>query len=197
MFSGIIRACEPIVHIDERNGIRRYTIQVPLDWQLSIGESVAVDGVCSTVVGVGSPHMSVEYMPETLRITTLKSKEKNDIVNLERSLLLGDFVSGHLVSGHVDTTGIITETRTEEDSHVLTIAHPTEYAQYIIPKGSIAINGVSLTVIDPLKDCFSVAVIPHTWTHTNLSTLTAGSRVNLEYDMIAKYVAQHISHGKA
>ncbi len=195
MFTGIISAVQPIVQIDDAGEIRRCTIQLPHDWKLSVGESINVDGVCSTVVAVGSAQFTVEYIPETLRVTTLKQKAQNDVVNLERSLRLNDLVSGHLVTGHVDTTGIVEAIHEEGESRILMIVHPAINARFLISKGSIAVNGVSLTVIDPEGDHFSVAIIPHTLEQTNIGQCHVGSVVNLEYDMLAKYVAQQISHG--
>jgi riboflavin synthase len=195
MFTGIISAYQPILQITDANSIRTCKIGKPSDWRLDIGESASVDGVCSTVVSVSDTDFVVEYMPETLRVTTLNFRIKNDSVNLERSLRLQDVVSGHLVTGHVDATGTISAIRADGDAHVLTITHAVENSRYLISKGSVAVNGISLTVVDPHDTQFSVAIIPHTWKQTNLHLLHIGERVNLEYDMLAKYVAQNILHG--
>jgi riboflavin synthase len=194
MFTGIISACSPINNIVERNGIRVLTIALPPQWDIQIGESIAVDGVCSTIVSVTPQDFVVEYMPESLRITTLKSKQKNGIVNLERSLRLHDVVSGHLVSGHIDCVATVSGIEQDQGSHVLTITYPERFASYLISKGSGAINGISLTVVDVSETQFSVAIIPHTWEYTTLQTLVVNDSVNIEFDQVAKYIAKHLSH---
>jgi len=188
MFTGIIAACQKIQKIVDENAMRHMTIALPSDWQLHIGESVNVDGVCSTVVAIGAADFTVTYMPETLRLTTLSTKQDYDNVNLERSLRLNDLVSGHLVSGHSDSLATVASMHQDGDSMVLTFEYPKEFAKYVVPKGSVAINGVSLTVINPTDRQFSVAIIPHTWEHTNLSALREVDTVNVEYDLIAKYL---------
>lgn len=188
MFGGIIAASEPIRECEYQNAGARFVIQKPFSWDSSIGESIAVDGVCSTVINSTRDSFVVQYIPETLRVTNLISKQKNDIVNLERSLRLNDFVSGHLVTGHIDTTGRVERVDIDGDSHVLTIVHPKEFRRFLIHKGSVALNGISLTVIDPIEDRFSVAIIPHTWEQTNCRQLRVNDVVNIEYDQVAKYL---------
>lgn len=194
MFSGIITTNKPITDIRDHDGMRECSIAVPAGWNIQVGESISVDGVCSTVASVAEQDFTVAYMPETLRLTTLNGVAKNGMVNLERSMKLSDLLSGHLVSGHIDCTGIVSEITPEGDSHRLTISYPSTFAPYLIQKGSVAVNGVSLTVIDPVDTIFSVAIIPHTWTHTTMHLLHVGDAVNLEFDMIAKYISKQLSH---
>lgn len=194
MFTGIIASTQPIQAIQEKNGNKLFRIATPKDWQFAIGESVNVDGVCSTVIEQTDDAFTVEYMPETLKLTTLGDAQQSTSVNLERSLTLGDMLSGHIVSGHVDATGVVQAIEQEGESYRVTITH-TE-PQYLIHKGSVTINGVSLTVIEPDESSFTVALIPHTWDNTNLSDLTVGSHVNLEYDLFAKYALKQNAYGR-
>lgn len=193
MFTGIIATTQPVTRIVESNGNTIFTITKPADWTLAVGESVCVDGVCSTVLSSVNDSFDVEYMPETLRLTTLAQKVTGDKLNLERSITLNDVLSGHMVAGHVDTTGTLAAIEKDGGSYRLTITHDTP--KYVISKGSITVNGISLTVIDPTDDAFTVAIIPHTWEQTNLSQLKEGSKVNLEYDMIAKYIERIQTYG--
>jgi riboflavin synthase len=193
MFTGIIAARQHILSIEEKNGNNLFLVETPPGWTFTIGESVNVDGVCSTVIEQSTDGYTVEYMPETLKVATLGESVPGDTVNLERSLTMGDMLSGHIVSGHVDAQGQLTTVVTEGDSHLMTFTHDSP--QYLIHKGSVTINGVSLTVIDPTETTFSVAIIPHTWDNTNLSKLSVGSKVNLEYDLFAKYAQQQAHYG--
>lgn len=193
MFTGIIGATQPVTTIVESEGNTTFTITKPADWTLAVGESVSIDGVCSTVLTKAQDSFDVEYIPETLRLTTLGDRTSGDRLNLERSITLNDVLSGHMVAGHVDATGTLAAIAKDGGSYRLTITHHNP--QYVISKGSIAVNGISLTVIDPTDDAFTVAIIPHTWEQTNLSQLQEGSRVNLEYDMIAKYIERIQNYG--
>lgn len=188
MFTGIVQSIQSIQSIIEINSNKRFIINRPLEWKMKIGESVNVDGVCSTVVSVDDNTFSVEYMPESLLRTTLDAKEVKNVVNLEQSLTLQNTLSGHFVYGHVDTTARIKKIKQEGGSHVLTLQHNSKNDKYIIQKGSITLNGISLTVINPTKGQFSVSIIPYTWEQTTMQNLKEGDAVNIEYDMIAKYI---------
>lgn len=193
MFTGIISAIAPIQKITLKNGNSIFSISLPPKWDLEIGESINVNGVCSTVIQYTDSSFDVEYMQETLRLTTMNEQVEGAFVNLEKSVTMQTALSGHIVSGHVDTTGVIQDIQQEGDSYRITVTH--DAPQYVIHKGSIAINGVSLTVIDPTDHLFSVALIPHTWQETQFSFLKEGERVNLEYDMIAKYIERYNIYG--
>ncbi|PIW37095.1 MAG: riboflavin synthase [Candidatus Kerfeldbacteria bacterium CG15_BIG_FIL_POST_REV_8_21_14_020_45_12] len=195
MFTGIIKACQEVASISKEGGILSVQIKLPNGWELEIGESINVNGVCSTVVIASQEHFVVEYMPETLKLTTIGQISHGDFVNLERSLTLTDLISGHLVSGHVDGVSEVIDVREDAGSFLITLAIPERGAKYLIHKGSVAVNGISLTVIDPTTSSFQVAIIPHTWKETNLHKLVAGDKVNLEYDIMAKYIERMQNYG--
>lgn len=169
----------------------------PAGWKLAKGESVAVDGVCSTVARYGRNHFEVEYMPETLAKTTASRFAKGDVVNLERSLRFGARLGGHLVQGHVDTTGTVCSVRRQGSSRIITIALPRRYGKFIARKGAICVNGVALTVVRAMKGRFSVALIPYTLRRTNAGLLKKGSAVNVEVDVFARYLAQLLENAYA
>jgi len=153
-----------------------------------LGDSIAVNGVCLTVVSFSAREFAVDVMPETLRRSNLMELKPGDPVNLERALALGGRLGGHLVSGHVDGIGRIAERRLEGNAVLFRFSVPSEVLRYIIPKGSVAVDGISLTVTDMGLDWFSVSVIPHTVSHTTLGRKREGEKVNLENDPIGKYV---------
>lgn len=160
---------------------------------LKIGDSVAVNGVCLTVVRQGSNSFTVDVMPETTRLTIIGELKPGDRVNLERTLRLMDGLDGHIVAGHVEGVGVISKIVPEGIAKVVTIDTPVELIKYIIPKGSIAIDGISLTVTKVTDKSFSVSLIPHTAKETTLGFKTVGARVNLETDIIGKYVERMLS----
>jgi len=153
-----------------------------------VGDSIAVNGVCLTVTGLGRDLFTARVMPETLRKTNLYRLPPGSPVNLERALALGDRLGGHLVSGHIDGVGRISRKRAEGIALVYTVQAPAPLLRYIIPKGSVAVDGVSLTVIDVEEGGFSFSLIPHTARETTLGELEVGAEVNLETDLIGKYV---------
>ncbi|WP_044190987.1 riboflavin synthase [Hyalangium minutum] len=159
----------------------------------ALGESISVDGACLTVVERGGDTFKVQAAPETLRRTTMDALRPGSKVNLERALALGDRLGGHLVSGHVDAVSEVLETRPEGGSWVMAFRLPTELAPFFIEKGSVAVDGISLTVNAVLADRFTVQLIPETQARTTLQGKSVGSRVNLEADMIGKYVARLFS----
>lgn len=188
MFTGIIQKRSNIVSTHDEGEVLRVQLQKPDTWELSIGQSVAVDGICSTVVSFAPDSFDVQYIPETLAKTTAGSFRAGRVVNLERSLKLTDFVDGHLVQGHVDAAVKVTRV-SRELGHRLSVSVPDTLRRFVAPLGSIAINGVSLTVAEFEDGVITVALIPETLESTNLGTLTAGDAVNLEVDVIARYVA--------
>jgi riboflavin synthase len=192
MFSGIVETVSPIQSILDSPGQRVFSIRTPRGWKLRLGESIAVDGVCSTVQEVaqksGARSFSVVYMAETLRRTTLRARAAGDGVNLERSLRLNSLIGGHLVQGHVDALSRIMAVRSEGEARIYRFALPARYARYVAAKGSVALDGISLTVVDVKRGWFSVSLLAYTLSHTTLGQKGPGDSVNLEVDMLAKYV---------
>lgn len=188
MFTGIIQKMAPIFSITPVGGCLRVRIKKPVGWKLTLGQSVAVDGVCSTIVSQKPSFFEVEYMPETLTKTTVGMFKKNQIINLECSLTLKDFLDGGLVQGHVDVRGTVEKTEKNRKTTMLRIAIPEALKKYIAPKGAVTVNGVNLTVVWRVKNTFAVALIPYTLVHTNLGLLKNGDHVNVEVDVFARYV---------
>jgi riboflavin synthase len=198
MFTGLVTDVGTVRRAEHRNGLTRFEVEsgFPLE-QVAMGASILHSGVCLTVVDMGQGQrgawFTVEAVPETLAKTVLGSWNEGTRVNLEQSLKLGDELGGHFVFGHVDGVGEIVSIEPEGQSRRITIRPPAAIAKYFATKGSAAVNGVSLTVAEALLNGdFQVAVIPHTWDVTTLSELQPGSRVNLEIDMLARYVARMI-----
>lgn len=199
MFTGIVEAVGTVSSVERSDGITTFTITGP-DWigGLALGASVAVNGVCLTVVQRDDRSFRVEAVPETLQRTNLGNLEPGDGVNLERAARLGDPMDGHLVTGHVDGTGTLVYIESESNDpgdgggRWITVQAPREIMQYVVPKGSIAIDGVSLTVVDHDNDSFRVVLIPHTWDATIFKQRRPGDRVNLEADLIGKYVHRFV-----
>jgi riboflavin synthase len=190
MFTGLI---ETVGHVSGLAPVPSgfcLRIRTPLAPQLTPGESLAVNGVCLTVTRVEGDEWQADIGPETARVTTLGRLRPEQTVNLERSLRAGDRFGGHFVQGHVDAVGTIDEIRRDGDAHWLTIAFAPALAPLLIPKGSIAVDGISLTVAALRERQFDVMIIPFTWGHTNLSSLRVTDPVNLECDMVGKYVVR-------
>jgi riboflavin synthase len=188
MFTGIITATGKVTSASRVRGSLRVGIEKPRGWNLKLGDSVNVNGICSTVSRLTAKTFEVEYMPETLKITTAAAFTKGACVNLERSLRLDDRLDGHLVQGHVDTTGVALAIKRAANSAVITIKFPTRYKKFIAKKGSVCVNGVSLTVAEAGKDWFNVALVRYTLENTNLQNLAKNDKVNLEVDMLARYL---------
>jgi riboflavin synthase len=165
-------------------------VRTPLASELALGESVAVNGVCLTVTAVEGDELQADIGPETARVSTLGSLKPQQPVNLERSLRAGDRFGGHFVQGHVDSVGTIENVRRDGDAHWLTISFPGALGPVLIPKGSVAVDGISLTVAALRERQFDVMIIPFTWSHTNLSSVSVRDQVNLECDMLGKYVVR-------
>lgn len=187
MFSGIIEAQGKIITIEVLGKCKRVRMQKPRSWKLARGESISVDGICSTVVAKSVASFDVEYMPQTLSKTIARLYKKGSIVNLERSLQYGDRLHGHFVAGHVDTTSRVVNIERKGRSRLISIKTYASISEYIVPRGSIAVNGVSLTVAKKNNGFFTIALIPHTLALTNLSKLSVGVFVNVEVDMLARY----------
>ncbi|WP_395647369.1 riboflavin synthase [Terricaulis sp.] len=198
MFTGIVTAVGDVKAVERRDGLVRLTVESTYDPAgVEIGASITHDGVCLTVVetasrtGGGMRHI-VEVAPESLALTTMGALKAGDRVNLERSLKIGDELGGHIVQGHVDGMGEVISVRQDGEGYRLSIRAPHTISHLIAQKGSIAIDGVSLTVNEVEGDVFGVLIIPHTWAVTTLSRLQAGDKVNLEADMMARYAARLI-----
>lgn len=188
MFTGIVTAVGTVAAVDATAGGVRIRIAAP-DLGLAdgqVGESIAVNGVCLTAIAISGAGFDADVSPETLRCTA--GFEPGARVNLERALRMADRLGGHLVYGHVDGVGVVARIEPAGDNRVYWFEAPREVARYVAVKGSIAINGVSLTVNEVKDMSFSVNIIPHTLAATNLGALTAGARVNLEADTVARYV---------
>ena len=188
MFTGIIQSKTTVASAKKEGSVIRVRIEKPRGWKLSIGQSVAVDGICSTVTTLPKGFFDVEYMPETLLKTTAGSFAQGSIVNLERSLTLNDYIDGHVVQGHVDARARVVEVIEEGTTRRITIEIPKSLSRYVAALGSIAINGVSLTVARLERGRATIALIPHTLAVTNLGSLKKGDMVNVEVDLIARYI---------
>ena len=189
MFTGIIEAVGKVVGIAESSaGTYRLEVSTPLATELRIGDSLANNGVCLTVVARKSEAVEFDLLTETAMRTNLKELEVGSLVNLERPMLASGRFDGHIVQGHVDATAAILGIEGVGQDHRIEITLPDAFRQYIVSKGSVAVNGISLTVAEVSKRSFVVWIIPHTWRATNMRRLVPGTRVNLEFDVIAKYV---------
>ncbi len=192
MFTGLVETKEAVSSvINTGNGIR-LTVTQQADFDLQLGESVAVNGVCLTVIK-HKGEISFDVSPETLKSTNIGELKVGDKVNLERALKLSDRLGGHLVTGHVDGTGTIRDKRLSGEYTFYTFDSSEEILKYIVQKGSIAVDGISLTVVGLDNRSFSVAIIPHTLAATNIGDKGMGDRVNLEVDIIGKYVEKFVA----
>jgi len=192
MFTGIVETAGEIVSIVHREGGARLVVRVgQMTAELSLGESVAVNGCCLTVTEFDPAAQTAAFdlLIETLRVTNLGDQREGSVVNLERSLRVGDRLSGHFVQGHVDATAKILALEPVGMDHRLAVELPNEWAHLVVHKGSLCVNGISLTVAEVGEAQAVFWIIPHTYAETNLRTLKVGDRVNLEFDMLAKHVA--------
>jgi len=188
MFTGIIMSNGTIESLERLDSGARLRLRATFDEPLERGESVSVKGVCLTVLPQHDGALLTDVSNETLSRTTLGALGTDTRVNLERALALGDRLGGHMVQGHVDTVGTLVSIASEGEFALYRWSYPAEYAELVVNKGSIAVDGVSLTIVDPDATTFGAALIPETLRRTNLGTANLGDRVNLEFDMIAKYV---------
>ncbi|HEY7170657.1 MAG TPA: riboflavin synthase [Vicinamibacterales bacterium] len=190
MFTGLVEATGEIVETKPMGGGVRLRIATSLAGELSPGDSLAVNGVCLTVIAAEADGVHADVGPETLRVTTLGSLAREAVVNLERPLRADSRFGGHFVQGHVDGIGHVEDIRSDAEFHWLTISFPPPLAPYLVHKGSVAIDGISLTVAGLGADRIDVMVIPFTMDHTNLKRVQVRDRVNIECDMVGKYVAR-------
>jgi len=190
MFTGIVEAVGSLSEVKATGGGFRMRIHTPVSSAMKVGDSLAVNGVCLTVILIEGEHVIADVGPETARVTTFAALQRGQHVNLERPMRGDGRVDGHFVLGHVDGVGVIEEIRAEGESRWLTIGFQPILAPFFIRKGSVAVDGVSLTIAGLGERQFDVMVIPYTWEHTSLKGLKKGDRVNLECDMIGKYIVR-------
>ena len=194
MFTGIIEGLGTVTHLQPSGLGRQMTIEADFDLQATkIGDSIAVSGACLTVVALDVRRFKVDVSPETLKLTTFGKANAGERVNLERALRLGDRIDGHMVSGHIDGLGLIREKKRVGNAVVVTIGTSSNLARYLIAKGSVAVDGISLTVNTCEQDYFTVSIIPHTAKLTTMGIKKAHTPVNIETDLIGKYVHRFVS----
>lgn len=197
MFTGIIECTGKVTALEKRAGNLELTISAPISQELRIDQSVSHNGVCLTVVEVSDGAYRVTAIDETLKKTSLGSLKTGDEINLERCLKMGDRLDGHLVQGHVDQVAECVGTVAENGSWIYQFKYQPSQENLIVEKGSICVNGISLTAFHVQHDSFKVAIIPYTYEHTNIKNIKKGSLVNLEFDVIGKYVARLVSGSSA
>lgn len=190
MFTGLVESVGEIVELVPAGGGVRVRIATPLGSELTLGESVAVNGVCLTVIEHDANGMRMDVGPETLRVTTLGGLTPGRVVNLERSVRADSRFGGHFVQGHVDAVGEIVSIEPDVEFHTVQVQYPERFAANLIHRGSIAVDGISLTVAGLSGHRFELMIIPFTMAHTNLRQAAVGTPVNLEFDMVGKYVAR-------
>jgi riboflavin synthase len=190
MFTGIIETLGTIKEIVKDNDNVHITVQSNITNELKIDQSVAHNGVCLTVINIENDNYTVTAIKETMDKTNLSDWKVGNFVNLERAMKLGDRLDGHIVQGHVDQTGICKSIENANGSWVFTFEYDKNWSNITIEKGSITVNGVSLTVVNSKENEFSVAIIPYTYANTNFHTFIIGTKINLEFDVIGKYVTK-------
>jgi len=193
MFTGIISKTALIEDTKKVRGNLQVRLSLPRSWKVKEGESISVNGICSTVKNVSKTAVNLEYMPETIRKSTVRFWKKNSAVNLERSLRADSTLDGHLVTGHVDSVARIGVIVNDGGARMFKIEVPKALISLIATKGSVALDGVSLTVVDVGDDWFAVSLIPYTLTHTTFQEREVGDKVNIEVDILAKYVTRFLS----
>jgi riboflavin synthase len=195
VFTGIIEAVGRVARVTPLAGGRRLRLACPFAGALGVDESVAVNGACLTVVARDDEAFEAVAVEETLAKTSLGDLAEGDGVNLERALRLGDRLDGHLVQGHVDATGTVESVEALADSHLVRVRYPEAFAPYLVPAGSVALDGISLTVARLDDEALTVAVIPHTWENTTVRDWPPGRRINVEFDLVGKYVVRALERG--
>lgn len=190
MFTGIIETLGIVKEIRKDNDNIHVTVSSSITHELKIDQSVAHNGVCLTVVAINNDEYTVTAIRETIEKTNLGDWKTGDLLNLERAMKLGDRLDGHIVQGHIDQIGICKRIEEANGSWYFTFEYDSKLNNITIEKGSITVNGVSLTVVNSKGNEFSVAIIPYTFEHTNFKTFKIGSKINLEFDVVGKYVAR-------
>ena len=190
MFTGIIEAMGRVEEIEKKGTNINFVLSSPFTSELKIDQSVAHNGCCLTIVDIAGDRYTVNAIDETLEKTNLGSWQVGSLINLERCMQMGGRLDGHIVQGHIDRTGVVEGIENKDGSYFVSISYDESREYTTVPQGSITVNGVSLTVAQTGSHSFSVALIPYTWEHTNLHLLKIGDSVNLEFDIIGKYVAK-------
>ena len=197
VFTGIVEGTGLVTKVSSSRNMAKISIQMPVDFSngIKIGASVCVDGVCLTVSSINKNELSFDVIMETLNVTTFNEIKVNDVVNVERSMKLGDEIGGHILSGHVSTTASISEIDNPENNHIISFSIDSETIRYIFPKGYIALNGVSLTVgdVDKSNKTFNVYLIPETLRLTNLGSKGVGDKINLEIETQTRNMVDTVS----
>ena len=194
MFTGIIKSVGTVTSITPLDDGKEITIGSDFANEVSIDQSISINGVCHTVTACDVDTFTVQSVAETLRKTNIGDLKKDDPVNLERSLRPDQLLDGHIVQGHVDATGTIKKIKQEGTDWLFTIEYPQKHSNLIVGRGSIAIDGISLTVANEQDNTFTVAIIPYTYDHTNLNAKEEGDTVNLEFDVLGKYVVKYLEN---
>lgn len=194
MFTGIIEETGKVENITGLDGGREITITCSFAEELKVDQSININGACHTVIEKNRKTFKVQSVEETLRKTGIGDLVKGAPVNLERSMTMDRLLDGHIVQGHVDVVGVIKKIEKEGTDYLITVEYPEEFRNLIVGRGSVAVDGISLTVAREEDNRFTVAIIPYTWDHTNLQARSEGERVNLEFDILGKYVARHLEN---
>lgn len=194
MFTGIIKSIGRIENITSLDGGKEITIASDFADEMSVDQSISINGACHTATACDEKTFTVQSVEETLRKTNIGNIQEGDPVNLERSLRLDQLLDGHIVQGHVDATGSIHNIKQEGTDWLFTIEYPKKHSNLIIGRGSIAIDGISMTVANEQDNTFTVAIIPYTYEHTNFKAKKVGDTVNLEFDVLGKYVIKYLEN---
>lgn len=194
MFSGIVESMGTITEIRDEGTNRHLTVESSISKDAYIDQSISHNGVCLTVIATSENTHTITAIDETLKKSNIGQLKVGDLVNLERALTAGHRLDGHFVQGHVDTTAICTDIQSQDGSWIFSFKTSQEFDSLMVVKGSVCINGISLTLIDAQWDHFSIGVIPYTYEHTNLSHLKPGDSVNIEFDILGKYIHKYLQN---
>jgi len=190
MFTGLVEAVGRVISLEEKGDQARLTLDLAFAGELKPGDSVAINGCCLTVTEIDEPTVAFDLLAQTLRVTSLGDLSEGDFVNLERALAVGDRFGGHFVQGHIDATAEVLDLAMQGQDHILTLSLPDSIRHLVVDKGSIAVEGISLTIAELEAGRMTFWITPHTWEHTNLDFARIGKRMNIEADMLAKHVAK-------
>jgi riboflavin synthase len=188
MFTGLVEATGTVLSLESKGEQARLTLDIPFATELALGDSVAINGCCLTVADLAPGRVAFDLLAQTLRVTSLGGLAAGSIVNLERAMMVGERFGGHFVQGHVDGTGRITRLEASGQDHIVGVSLPPEIHRLCIDKGSLTLDGISLTIAELTPDGAVFWITPHTWECTHLHAAATGQRMNLETDMLAKYV---------
>ena len=193
MFTGLVEAVGTVISLESKGEQARLTLDLPFAGELAPGDSVAINGCCLTVADLSAGGTSFDLLAQTLRVTSLGALQTGSKVNLERAMMVGDRFGGHFVQGHVDATGQITRLEARGQDHIVAVSLPAAIHKLCVDKGSLAIDGISLTIAELTASEAVFWITPHTWEHTHLHAAKMGQSVNLEADMLAKYVEKLVA----